>query len=90
MKYAPLQTYLKKLPASKQCVTLSFVEIEKIIGAKLPKSAFTYREWWANQEGKTVEVVAAFPELSTWNGLPVDVVTGLEAGLVKPIQPALE
>ena len=49
MKYAPLQAYLKELPASKKSVTLRFQEIEKIIKAKLPKSAFEYEEWWANQ-----------------------------------------
>jgi len=51
MKYAPLEDYLKRLPAKQTEVTLRFGEIEKIIGARLPKSAFTYREWWANQEG---------------------------------------
>ena len=51
MKYQPLQEYLESLPASKQHVSLSFEQIEKIIGAKLPKSASTYREWWANQQG---------------------------------------
>jgi hypothetical protein len=51
MKYAPLQEYLRKLPATKERVTLSFGEVEAIVGAKLPKSASTYREWWANQEG---------------------------------------
>jgi len=51
MKYAPLEDYLKRLSAKQTVVTLRFGEIEKIIGARLPKSAFTYREWWANQEG---------------------------------------
>lgn len=51
MKYSPLQDYLRELPTSEKEVTLRFAEIEKIIGAKLPESAFTYREWWANQKG---------------------------------------
>ena len=37
--------------------------------------------------GKTVEVLAAFPEPDTWNDLPVDTVTGLETGLVKKFRP---
>ena len=51
MKYAPLQDYLKAITSKKEHVTLAFDEIEKIIGAALPRSAFTYREWWANQHG---------------------------------------
>ena len=50
MKYAPLEDYLKRLPAKQTEIALRFGEIERIIGAKLPKSAFTYREWWANQQ----------------------------------------
>ena len=46
MKYAPLQEHLKALPASKKGVTLRFEEIEKLIKAKLPKSASEYQEWW--------------------------------------------
>lgn len=51
MKYAALGEHLKSLPGTKGDVTLRFEEIEKLIGAKLPKSARTYREWWANQDG---------------------------------------
>ncbi len=46
-KYDPLQTYLARYEGS-QC-TLGFAEIERIIGAALPRSAREYREWWANQ-----------------------------------------
>lgn len=42
----------------------------------------------ALQSGKTVETIAAFPVPTTWNGLPVDVVSGLETGLVAKIRPA--
>jgi hypothetical protein len=49
MKYAPLGDHLRTLPASRNEITLRFAEIETIIGAKLPGSASTYREWWANQ-----------------------------------------
>lgn len=37
--------------------------------------------------GKGVELIAAFPTPSMWNGLPVDRVTGLESGLVKKFGP---
>lgn len=47
MKYAALQDYLKAITSTREHVTLSFDEIEKIIGAALSRSAFTYREWWA-------------------------------------------
>lgn len=50
MKYAPLQEHLESQPRSERLITLAFSEIEQIIGAKLPKSAYTYSEWWANQE----------------------------------------
>ena len=50
MKYAALGAHLKTLADTKTEVTLRFDEIEKIINASLPKSARTYREWWANQD----------------------------------------
>lgn len=49
MKYEPLKEYLSGLLKDKTDVTLRFAEIEKIIGAKLPKSAFEYQAWWGNQ-----------------------------------------
>lgn len=45
-KYAPLQNYLVTQAADELHVTFS--DVEKIIGKKLPASAFKYREWWAN------------------------------------------
>lgn len=43
-KYYPLKQYLKNVQ-----LTLSFDEIEKIIGEKLPQSAYQYREWWQDE-----------------------------------------
>lgn len=43
-KYDPLEEYLR----SKVEVTLTFKEIEKILGSELPVSAETDRSWWAN------------------------------------------
>lgn len=46
-KYITLKEYLAdKLGVDS--ITLSYPEIENIIGTKLPKSAYTFREWWAN------------------------------------------
>lgn len=50
MKYAPLGAWLAQQPEAKREINLRFDEIEEILGAKLPKSAATYREWWANQQ----------------------------------------
>ena len=48
-KYEPLEIYLENIPSTKREVTLTFREVERILGARLPASAFKYREWWANQ-----------------------------------------
>jgi len=45
-KYCPLGDYLVK-----QCevtVSLTFQEIERILGFSLPPSAYNHRAWWAN------------------------------------------
>ena len=45
-KYDPLFHYLKQ--SSKLQNILTFVEIENILSAKLPASAYKYKEWWDN------------------------------------------
>ncbi len=45
-KYIGLGNYLLRSDAER--VVLSFNEIEKIIGDKLPQSAFKYEAWWSN------------------------------------------
>lgn len=45
-KYAPLYNYLRRKPGTE--LRLSFVDIERIIGQLLPKSAFR-QQWWANE-----------------------------------------
>lgn len=49
-KYEALEIYLHDQAAIRAQVTMSFKEIEAVIGAPLPRSAFTYREWWSNQK----------------------------------------
>ena len=49
-KYEPLELHLRKVPAATREVTLSFAEIERILGAPLPASAKSHRAWWGNQK----------------------------------------
>ena len=46
-KYRALKKYLSVRSGTKNLV-LSFPEIEQIASAKLPKSAYIHRPWWAN------------------------------------------
>ncbi len=48
-KYTLLEMFLKATPPHVQEITLSFAQIEMIIGANLPPSHWKYRPWWANQ-----------------------------------------
>ena len=45
-KYDPLETYLKRRAGTE--LELSFVDIERIIGAMLPNRA-SRSQWWANE-----------------------------------------
>lgn len=47
-KYDPLKHYLNG--HRKIEITMAFREIEQIIGAPLPKSAYVHRAWWANEQ----------------------------------------
>ena len=46
-RYQPLAAYLAGLPPETTRVTLSFPEIEAILGEPLPPSAAIVR-WWSN------------------------------------------
>ena len=46
-KYEKLTEWLRN-----RTVVLTFDEIEKIIGDKLPPAALKYRPWWGNEKGK--------------------------------------
>lgn len=39
------------------------------------------------RRGRRVEILAAFPEPGVWQDLPVDLVLGLEAGLIREFNP---
>ncbi len=45
-KYSNLGDYLAKQPTSS--VTMTFKQVEEVLMASLPPSAYRYREWWAD------------------------------------------
>lgn len=45
-RYDPLNEYLRSVSSHE--IQLSFSDIEKVLGFKLPSSAYTYSAWWAN------------------------------------------
>ncbi|MBX3143983.1 MAG: hypothetical protein KF813_09530 [Trueperaceae bacterium] len=49
-RYHPLNKHLAGIPKSTKKYELSFDEINTIISAELPKSAYDHRAWWANTE----------------------------------------
>jgi hypothetical protein len=51
-KYQPLETHLAACNAG--AVSMTFVEIEAVIGAKLPAAAHTHRSWWSNNAANNV------------------------------------
>ena len=57
-KYAPLQMHLNGLPPPEGRAQLSFAEIERIIGDKLPSSAHNHRAWWSNHADSHVQARA--------------------------------
>ncbi|WP_226087492.1 hypothetical protein [Mesobacillus sp. S13] len=48
-KYLPIYNYLCSI--KKKETTLSFKEIEELLGFPLPKSAYIHNAWWANDIG---------------------------------------
>jgi hypothetical protein len=51
-KYSPLADYLKR--QDREHVPMTFAEIEKITGTKLPPSATKHRPWWSNNPQNSV------------------------------------
>jgi hypothetical protein len=48
-KYTPLADYLQKASGQKKApVEVSFRDLEKVLGFKLPSSAYRQRTWWSN------------------------------------------
>jgi hypothetical protein len=46
--YEPLGQYLKNNGSGH--ITMTFRDVEAVIGRKLPASAYRHRPWWANEE----------------------------------------
>lgn len=51
-KYEALTTFLKATPGGE--VRMSFAEIEKVIGARLPEKSKAVRAWWSNNPSNNV------------------------------------
>jgi hypothetical protein len=51
-KYQPLTDFLNKQPLGE--VRMSFEQIERVVGDKLPASARHYRAWWSNNPNNSV------------------------------------
>lgn len=51
-KYDPLREYLNRQLGS--MIPMTFREIETVIGAKLPPSAYKHRPWWSNNPSNSV------------------------------------
>ena len=60
-KYDPLYQHLSKQKAP--TVTMTFTEIEAILGSKLPPSARKYAQWWENAAPETGQ----HPDGAVWN-----------------------
>jgi hypothetical protein len=50
-KYDPLRNYLKNLSKTTNQITLTFTQINKILGNKLPTSSVKWFHFWDNQPG---------------------------------------
>ncbi|MBI5136842.1 MAG: hypothetical protein HZA24_05830 [Nitrospirae bacterium] len=53
-KYDPLSEHLRLLREPLWSAT--FIEIERVLGFRLPNSAKTYQAWWANEDNPTSHV----------------------------------
>ncbi len=51
-KYDALGKYLGK--RNQDEIPMSFAEIERVIGTKLPRSAYVHRPWWSNSATNSV------------------------------------
>ncbi len=51
-KYDPLSDYLRRQTAPE--IRMSFEQIERVIGSKLPPKAQLHRAWWSNSPSNSV------------------------------------
>ncbi len=69
-KYAPLYRHLAAMAGSDW--TVSFAELETILGFELPVSARLYRPWWSNQKRGTGHSHALAWQAAGWKTRAVD------------------
>jgi len=69
-KYEALQIFLQGKYLSTKHISLSFYQLEEVMGSKLPKSAYEYRQWWANQTDSN-----ARPQAKAWLSAKYEVET---------------
>ena len=55
-KYDPLENHLVK--SGQDVITMSFAELEAILGAPLPHTAYHRNEWWGNEKSSGGHVQA--------------------------------
>jgi len=55
-KYAPLQEYLRQRGEDE--ISLTFAEIEQLLGVKLPVTARAQKAWWSNRSTGSVQANA--------------------------------
>lgn len=74
-KYEPLKRFLKNLVPDINVKSLTFEQIERILGCKLPRSAYEHRAYWSNPTSPTDH-----PHAQSWleAGWMVDSVDQLE------------
>lgn len=51
-KYEPLAVHLRR--SGQATLSMTFHAIERIVGTKLPPSAYKYRAWWSNNPTNSV------------------------------------
>jgi hypothetical protein len=51
-KYEPLTEFLRKQRTDR--IAMTFSEIERVVGFKLPRSAIEHRAWWSNNSSNSV------------------------------------
>lgn len=54
-RYGALASWLQQVPSKAEHVAMKFVDIEKLIGDRLPPSAREHRSWWANDTTNHVQ-----------------------------------
>ena len=60
-KYDPLRRFLENAAPGASEITLSFSQIEQILGDELPDTAKYQRTWWANEIRSGTQ-----PQSSSW------------------------